>query len=130
MVTKSFLRYVHTAEVYKKTITTNEAGQNYSSYTLLDKVPVVPQSRTSQFTAGSIVRTVPYQEYIPPLEIIFPGMYGNIVVLTCRIGNIKDRYGNIVEAGPFEIVSMQPKFGFNGKKSHIVAQLRSIVEQS
>lgn len=130
MITKSYYRFINTAEVHRKITTTNAAGQKYSSYEFVEKVPVIPQSRQSQFTGGAVVRTVPYQEYIPPLEIIFPGMYQNVIILTSRIFNIKDRDGNVLEAGPFEVVSLHPKFGFNGKKSHIIAQLRSVVEQA
>lgn len=130
MITKSYYRFVHTVDVYKKIITTNDAGQRFSTYEFDTKVPVIPQSRKTQFSAGAVIRTVPYQEYIPPLEIIFPGMYADKLILTSRISNITDRYGNVLEAGPYEVIALHPKFGFNGKKAHIVAELRTVVEQS
>lgn len=130
MATAGYLRYVQTAEVYEKTTVTSSAGQRTYVFELAETIPVITISPEDQFSAGAKVRTAPYQEFIPVIQIIVPGQYANIVKNTSRISNIKDRYSNILEEGPFEIITVQPKFGWNGKKHHIVASLRAVVEQS
>lgn len=130
MATAGYLRYVQTAEVYEKTTVTSSAGQRTYVFELAETIPVIAISPEDQFSAGAKVRTAPYQEFIPVIQIIVPGQYANIVKNTSRISNIKDRDSNILEEGPFEIITVQPKFGWNGKKHHIVASLRAVVEQS
>jgi len=130
MTVAGFIRYNQTADVHLKTTTTNDAGQKYYTFTYNKTVPVIAVSPEDQFSAGAKVRTAPYQDFIPVLQIIVPGQYSNTVITTSRIYNLKDRYGNVLEAGPFEVITIQPKFGWNGKKHHIIASLRTVVEQS
>jgi hypothetical protein len=87
------------------------------------------QSPSAQTTGGD-KRLVPYQEFIAIHEMIVPAMYQSSIDYQYRVQNIKDRYGNTMEVGPFEIVSIQPKFGWNGKKHHITAVIRKVVETS
>jgi hypothetical protein len=62
--------------------------------------------------------------------MIVPGEYASTVVSSSRILNIKDRYGNVLETGPYEIITIQAKYGWNGKKHHLLASLRLVVEQA
>lgn len=130
MATVGYLRYPHTVDIYEKVTTTNDAGQKIFSFQLDRKIQAIVNSPEDQYSAGTRVRTAPYQDFFPVLQMIVPGMYANTVVLSSRVLNIKDRYGNVLEAGPFEIITIQPKFGWNGKKHHLVASLRAVVEQS
>jgi hypothetical protein len=63
-------------------------------------------------------------------QIIVPSDYTRYIDYTNRIQVIKDKYGEILEVGPFEIISIQPKFGFNGRKAHLLAVIRKIMEPS
>lgn len=130
MTVKGYVRYNQTADVYTKSVQVNDAGQKYYSFTFDSTIPVIAISPEDQFSAGAKVRTAPYQDFIPVLQLIVPGEYANVVITTSRISSIKDREGNVLETGPFEIITIQPKFGWNGKKHHLVASLRTVVEQS
>lgn len=128
MAVKGYLRYVQTGEVYAKTVTTNAAGQKVASFALAQTVPMHFQSPSTQTTGGDR-RLAPYVENIAVYEAIVAGEYDSIINYENRVQNIKDRFGNVVEEGPFEIVAIQPKFGWGGKKHHICAILRRVVEQ-
>lgn len=129
MTYNSYLHFLQTADIYTKVTTISAAGQKTYTFELLTTVPINLQSPSAQTTGGD-KRLVPYQEFIAIHEMIVPGMYADNIDYQNRVQNIKDRYGNILETGPFEIVSIQPKFGFNGKKHHIMAVIRKVVETS
>ena len=128
MAYKTYLRFVQTGEVLAKTVTTNAAGQKVSTFTLSDTVPMHFQSPSTQTTGGDR-RLAPYVENIAVYEVIVPGQYASLFTYENRVQNVKDRYGDVVEEGPFEIVALQPKFGWGGKKHHVAAILRRVVEQ-
>jgi|694.fasta_scaffold81624_6 hypothetical protein len=130
MATVGYLRYPHTVDIYEKVTTTNDAGQKIYTFQLDRKIPAIVNSPEDQYSAGTKVRTAPYQEFFPVLQMIVPGMYAATVITSSRVLNIKDRYGNVLETGPFEIITVQPKFGWNGKKHHLLVSLRTVVEQS
>lgn len=130
MAAVGYLRYPQTAEIHAKTTTTSPAGQKTYSFSLDKVVPAIVNSPEDQYSAGAKIRTAPYQEFIPVLQMIVPGEYSANVVNSSRVLNIKDRYGNVLETGPFEIITIQAKYGWNGKKHHLLVSLRSVVEQS
>jgi hypothetical protein len=125
----TYLRFNQTADVYQKTTTVSPAGQKTFQYTLVKTIPIFVQSHGSE-TSNSGKRIAPYQDYISTHQILIPGDYTSYIDFTNRIQVIKDKYGDALETGPFEIVSIQPKFGFNGRKSHILAVIRKVVEPS
>ena len=55
-------------------------------------------------------------------------MYEQYISYDNRITNITDAKGNQVDTDTYEIVGIQPKFAFSGKKHHIVLSLRRVVE--
>lgn len=130
MAAVGFLRYPHTVDVYIKTVSVNPAGQKFSTFVFSKTVPAIINSPARQFSAGPLVRTAPYQDFIPVVEMIVPGIYANTVINSSRVYNIKDRYGNILETGPYEIINIQAKYGWNSKKHHLMTELRTVVEQS
>lgn len=130
MTTVGYLRFPHTVEIHEKVTTVSDAGQKVYSFQLDRKIPAIVNSPEDQYSAGTKVRTAPYQEFFPVIQMIVPGMYAATVIPSSRVLNIRDRYGNILEAGPFEIITVQPKYGWNGKKHHLLASLRTVVEQS
>lgn len=130
MTTVGYLRYPHTAEVHAKTTVVSPAGQKTYTFSLDKTVPAIVNSPEDQYSAGAKIRTAPYQDFIPVLQMIVPGECAANVITSSRIFNIKDRYGNILEAGPFEIITIQAKYGWNGKKHHLLVSLRTVVELS
>ena len=130
MASVGYLRYPHTVEIHEKVITTNEAGQRFSTFHLDKVIPAIVNSPEDQYSAGAKVRLAPYQEFIPVIQMVVPGAEANTVVTSSRVLNIRDRYGNILETGPFEIITIQAKYGWNGKKHHLLASLRAVVEQA
>lgn len=126
----SYLRFVQTADVYEKTVVVSPAGQKTYTYSFAASIPVNIQSPTDTTSSGGDRRLSPYQDFIATHEIIVPGTSSSYIDYQNRIFNIKDRYGNVLEAGPFEIVQINPKFGFNGKKHHVLATIRKVVESS
>jgi hypothetical protein len=130
MTSVGYLRYPHTVEIHAKTTQANPAGQKYYSFALDKKIPAIVNSPEDQYSAGAKVRTAPYQDFIPVLQMIVPGSYASTVITSSRVFNIKDRYGNVLETGPFEIITIQAKYGWNGKKHHLLVSMRSVVEQA
>jgi hypothetical protein len=130
MTTAGYLRYPHTVEIHEKITEVNPAGQKYYSFSLNKKIPAIVNSPEDQYSAGAKVRMAPYQDFIPVLQMVVPGSYASTVITSSRVLNIKDRYGNVLETGPFEIITIQAKYGWNGKKHHLLVSMRSVVEQS
>lgn len=123
----TYLRFNQTADIYKKITTVNPAGQKTFEYSLIKTIPVYIQSHGSE-TSNTGKRIAPYQDYIATHQIIVPGENSDVIDYTNRVQSVKDRYGNVLETGPFEIIAIQPKFGFNGKKQHILIVIRKIME--
>jgi hypothetical protein len=130
MATVGYLRYPHTVEIHQKITTISDAGQKMYTFQLDKVIPAIINSPEDQYSAGAKVRTAPYQEFIPVLQMIVPGQEASTVINTSRVFNMKDRYGNILEIGPFEIITVQAKYGWNGKKNHLMVSMRTVVEQS
>lgn len=125
----TYLRFNQTADIYQKITTVSPAGQKTFEYNLIKTIPIFVQSHSSD-TSNNGKRIAPYQDYIAIHQILVPGDYSSYIDYTNRIQIIKDKYGETLEVGPFEIISIQPKFGFNGRKSHLLAVIRKVVEPS
>lgn len=125
----TYLRFNQTADIYQKITTVSPAGQKTFEYVLLKTIPIYIQSHGSETSNGG-KRIAPYQDYIATHQVLVPGDYSTYIDYTNRIQTVKDKYGDVLEVGPFEIVAIQPKFGFNGRKSHLLAVIRKIVEPS
>jgi hypothetical protein len=125
----TYLRFNQTADIYQKVTTVSPAGQKTFQYNLIKTAPIYIQSSSSDTSNGG-KRIAPYQDYISIHQLFIPGEYSEYIDYTNRVQNIKDKYGDVLESGPFEIISIQPKFGFNGRKSHVLAVIRNVVEPS
>jgi len=122
---RTYLRYYHTCDVYGRTVSVNSAGQRTASFGLTNSsTPCVFQ------TINSERRVAPYVDNVDEFQIIVPHSYASYFTYAGRIQNIKDRYDSVIEAGPFEIVQIEKKTGFNGKVFHILVTIRLVVENS
>lgn len=114
-----YMQLRHRADIYTKSVTTNAAGQKKPSWTA---------SQTNvhcQFIPRfALTRVSPTFEEREVVNIFF----SEEVSYDDRIYNIKDRKGNVIEAGPFEVVSVLKQPGFSGKVHHYVVQVRRVIE--
>lgn len=123
MASRTFLRFEHRCDLHTRTVTTSPAGQEISSFSAANtSVPCSLQMFASER------RVAPYVDNVDQYQIIVPAMYSSDIAYTTRVLNIKDRYGNTIEAGAFEIDEILKRTTFNGKVSLFVLGLRLVVE--
>jgi hypothetical protein len=118
----TYLRFPHTISVYTRTNTVNAAGQKIQSYTLSSNIKAYFQSVSSER------RIAPYVDNFDQFQFYISHLNSNLADYGNRIQNVKDRYSNVIEAGPFEIINIEKKIGFNGKVTHILLTTRKVVE--
>jgi hypothetical protein len=119
----TYLRFTHTCNIYKRVIEVNDAGQKLASF----KVQRLAMPCEFQ-NISSERRIAPYIDNVDEFQVIIPHIYNEDLSYQARIEDITDRYGSIIESGPFEIVQLARRTGFNGKVHHIVASVRLVVE--
>lgn len=120
----TFLRFPHKISVSTRTTSTNSAGQRTVSYTLNSNIKAFFQSVSSER------RVAPYIDNIDEFQFYISHRNKSLADYGNRISNVIDRFGNVIESGPFEIVNIQKKIGFNGKVSHILLTTRKVVENA
>jgi hypothetical protein len=123
MAYRTYMRYHQNADVYSRSVTTNNAGQRIASWALSkSNVPCAFQPVSAER------RVSPYVDNVEEYEILVPHSYANYFDYGYRVQDIEDRYGNSLRPGPFEVVEISRRTGFNGKLSHILVRLRQVVE--
>jgi hypothetical protein len=123
MAYQTFLRFRHKADIYTRTVTTNNSGQKIAAWTLGQSgLPCSWQPVASER------RVTPYTENVEEYEILVPHSYASYFDYGYRVQNIKDRYDNVLAAGPFEVVEILRRAGYSGKLSHILVRIRLAVE--
>jgi hypothetical protein len=124
MAAKTYLRFVHTVDVYQKISSTNDAGQKTVTFTKLATIPASYQSGVSER------RIEPYIENIEEYKFYVSYQDTNVISYSNRISNVKDRYGNVIETGPLEIISIRKQMGFGGRLHHLIVGARRVVENA
>jgi len=128
MSSQTYFKFSHHGDIFQKTTTTNAAGQQYASYSQIANIKFQFQTPSTNTSTGDEKRLIPYQESISKFEAIVPVKYSTYIEYGNRFQNIKDRNNTAIDSDKYEIVGIQPKFGMNGKKHHIVVSLRRVVE--
>lgn len=128
MASKTYFHFTHKGDIYRKTTSTNAAGQKYAAYTKVDTISFQFQAPSTSTSSGDERRLTPYQDNVPKFEAIVPKKSDANIAYGNRFENIKDRDNVVVDSSIYEIVGIQPKFGFNGKKHHTIVTLRRVVE--
>lgn len=123
----TYFRFTHNGIVYTKTITTNAAGQKYPTFINSGVIYFQFQTPTLSSTGGE-KRVAPYNENIAYYEAIVPNKYDSYITFSNRIGSVKDRYGNAISSDIYEIIGIQPKFSYSGKKHHNLIMLKRVIE--
>lgn len=118
----TFLKFHHKIDIYNKTVTVNAAGQRAVVFTLNKTIPVF-----AQWTQSDIVNE-PYLGNFEQLEIFVPKNNVSDLSYDMRFKDLKDRYGNTLDASYYEVIGIQKKMQFNGKIHHAVVGLRRVVE--
>jgi hypothetical protein len=75
-------------------------------------------------------RTFPYVDHIDKVEFYISYKDLQYASYSNRIQNIVDRYGNVIEAGPVEIINIHKQTGLNGKVRHVLLTCRKVVENA
>lgn len=124
MSAKTFLKFSHTMDVYQRTTSTNAAGQQTVSFSKAATISAQFQSVTSER------RIEPYIVNIDEYEFYVSYQDNAYITYNNRIENVKDRYGNIIEAGPLEITNIQKYVGLGGRLHHLLVSTRRVVENA
>jgi hypothetical protein len=111
----------HRADIYNKTAVVSASGQKKPNWSLgfSDiQCHFIPRRAT--------VRLQPTYDETEHVTLFFqstaPVDYGK------RIYNVKDKFGNIIEAGPMEIVAVLKHPGYTGKIRHIFVTAKRVIE--
>jgi len=120
----TFLKLPHEIDVYTKTTTANAAGQRTTAYTKAATIKALYQAMSSER------RTYPYTDNIDEIEFYISYKDATYASYNNRIRNVVDRYGNVIEAGPVEIINIHRQVGLNGKVRQVLLTCRKVVEDA
>ena len=119
-----YLKLPHKIDIYTRTTTTNAAGQQTMTYTLATTIKAFFQSMSSER------RILPYVDNIDEMQFYVSYKDAQYIDYNNRIQNVVDRYGNVIEAGPIEIVNIQKQTGYSGKVRHVFINGRRVAEDA
>lgn len=120
----TFLKLPHEIDVYTKTVSVNAAGQRATNYTKAGTIKALYQAMSSER------RTYPYTDNIDEIEFYISYKDATYASYSNRIKNVVDKYGNVIEVGPVEIVNIHKQIGFNGKVRQVLLTCRKVVENA
>lgn len=118
-----YMNWLFTAELHSKTVEESVSGQRIPTWTLQEVSDCQYLPRTSATGYG---RDAPTYENNERILFMFPSNIN--VEYGQRIKNIKDRYGNIIEAGALQIDSISPQPGFDGRIHHLNVLTTMVME--
>ncbi len=116
-----YLRLNNRADIYSQTTTPNAAGQKKATWNLSSQAV-----RCEYEALTTVIRVAPTFEEMDVNYMFF----GPEVELNYkqRIYNISDRNGNIITAGPFEIIKITKLTGYTGKVRHQRVMMNLVIE--
>lgn len=124
MTAKTYLKFHHKIDIYEKTVTTNSAGQRTVSFSKSATIPAVFQAMDAE------KRIEPYISNIDEYSFYISHQDKDLINYNNRIQNVVDRYGNIIESGPLEIVNIRKYTSYTGRLSYILVGARKVVENA
>lgn len=122
MSAKTYLRFTNKVDVYQRITGTNDAGQKTASFQKVATVSAFFQSKRTER------RLEPYVDNIDEYEFYVSYKDASFMQYNNRLENVVDRYGNVIEEGPLEIVSVQKYIGYKGRMHHLLVTTRRVVE--
>ena len=75
-------------------------------------------------------RTYPYTDNIDEIEFYISYKDATYASYSNRIRNVVDKYGNVIEVGPVEIINIHKQIGLNGKVRQVLLTCRKVVENA
>lgn len=118
---RTMLRYPHKAEIYQKVQTPQPSGQKLASWELES------ENAPCQYNPDrAYIRIIPTNEHIDKIVLFFPPS-ANLTYGT-RISNIRDKKGNTILSGPFEIVTILTFPTYSGKLHHYLVKAELVSE--
>lgn len=122
MSAKTYLKFYHKIDIYKRTEAVNDAGQKAVSFAKTTTIPAFFQANASER------RLTPYVANIDEFQFYVSYQDNQYITYGNRIYNVRDRYGNVIESGPLEIINIEKKIGFGGRLHHLFLNTRRVVE--
>jgi hypothetical protein len=120
----TYLPLSHSIDVYTRTTSVNDAGQKTMSYTKAGTIKAFFQSMSSER------RTYPYIDNVDEIEFYISHKDQSYAIYNNRIQNVVDRFGNVIESGPVEIINIHKQTGLNGKVRQVLLTCRKVVENA
>jgi|TARA_B110001454_G_scaffold164524_1_gene154110 hypothetical protein len=122
MAFQTYMKFPQRIDVHQLSSNTSSAGQVVKSYFYSETI-------NGFMTPGSHERDVsPYVKDIDQYHINIPKHFNGVVTYKSRLFNIRDNKGNIIEAGPLEIVSIMKYTGLSGGIHHLHITARVVSE--
>jgi hypothetical protein len=124
MSARTFIRFTNKIDVYQRTTALNAAGQRTSTFEKATTIPAFFQAKRTER------RLEPYVENIDEYEFYVSYNDDEYITYNNRIENVVDRYGNVIESGPLEIISVRKYIGYKGRLHHLLITTRRVVENA
>jgi hypothetical protein len=122
MAYQTYMKFPQQIDVHSLSEDTSSAGQVVKSYFYLETIK-------GFLAPGSHERDVsPYVKDIDQYHIHVPKHFNGVVTYKSRLLNIRDNRGNVIEAGPLEIISIMKYTGLSGGIHHLHITARVVSE--
>ena len=121
---RTHLPFRHKCDIYKRSDTIKPSGQILHDY----NTSRVLNQASHYIPNFSRHRTTPTWSDDDIINLFLP--FNATIEYTDRVQNIRDREGNVIMAGPFEVLAIIPQINATGKLSHIHCLLETITEAS
>lgn len=111
----AYVNYAHRADIYEKSTTVSAAGQRTASWAISVSSVKCAYLPKVEDMRNRVIGNVYNTDQI--ISFFFPPTAS--IDFDKRLYNVKDQYGNVIEAGPIEITSIVKAPFLNGKIHHI-----------
>lgn len=120
MSTRSFIRFIHRADIWAYSEEITPSGQKKGSWAVAST-----NQHIYYVPGGSRVTTTPTWDTDDKFTVYFP--HNASITTKSRIYNISDSRGNAIEDGPLEIVQIKKFTGYRGRINHLQCKLERVI---
>jgi D-hexose-6-phosphate mutarotase len=122
MAYQTYMKFPQQIDVHNLSEKSSAAGQVVKTYFFSETIKAF-------MTPGSNDRDVsPYIKDVDQYHIHVPKHFDGVVTYKSRLLNIRDNRGNVIEAGPLEVVSIMKYTGISGGVHHLIINAKVVVE--
>jgi len=112
---------VHVADIYSKSTVTGDSGQRIASWAKIE------ESNCNFVPNRTNIRIIPISTESDIDMIFFP--HDATITYSTRIQNLRDRKtGEVIDAGPMEVVSIKKLIGYSGVVNHLQVRVETVTE--